>query len=76
MQQTRTVLKTYFEEANTPTDQNFSDLIDSCANVIDDHLTNTIQTLVIFNTPDPVDGITYGFKYNAETQTFTAIALP
>lgn len=75
MKWSRDYLKSRFGVADIPTDQDFSDLIDSCANVIDDNLQNTIQTLVIFNSPDPVDGTTYGFKYDSETGTFTAIAL-
>lgn len=37
-QQTRTVLKTYFETGDKPTEAEFIDLIDSLANLVDDVL--------------------------------------
>lgn len=74
---TRTILKGKFDTGDTPSAQDFADLIDSIPNIIDDIDPKKLITLldVSFVSPNPIDGVVYAFQYNATTQTFIAVPI-
>ncbi|HAA18712.1 MAG TPA: hypothetical protein DCP28_08075, partial [Cytophagales bacterium] len=76
MKQSREQLKAYFERGDTPTSEQFGELIDSGVNQTDDGITTTPERRIGINSDTPQSRLAVGGNLTVGNELCNTIAAP